>query len=518
MIPIKRDKMDVLFVNPGNAKKIYQDLAEDYSAIETPTWALLLAQSCRSVGYEVGILDANAERLDDEEVAKRVSKINPRLICFVVYGQNPNSGTVNMSGTVALAAAIKQANVLSPISVVGSHVQALPYETLEREKDIDFIFTNEGVYSLWNVLKLSDISSIEQLKTVNGLGIRVDGKVRLTPPEKIVPHDRMDEDLPGYAWDLLPYKDNPLDLYRAHFWHAEYDHDKRTPFAAIYTSLGCPFKCSFCMINIINRDDDDPIGDAANYSKMRFWSPEFIIKEFDKLVELGVKTLRISDEMFLLNKKYYVPLCNLLKERGYGEILSMWAYSRIDTIKNPKNLKLLKEAGIKWLGIGIESADPNVRLEVTKGKFQNLDIRDVIKKVQDAGLGVIANYLFGLTGDTMESMQKTLDLSLELNTIAWNGYAVMALPGSKVYKEAINAGYELPTDYVGYSFHSYETKPLPTEHLTPAQILKFRDDAWMKYHTHPPFLEKMEKLHGKKIRQNIEDMTKIKLKRKILGD
>ena len=97
MIPIKRDKMDVLFINPGNAKKIYQDLAEDYSAIETPTWALLLAQSCRSVGYEVGILDANAERLDDEEVAKRVSKINPRLICFVVYGQNPNSGTVNMS-------------------------------------------------------------------------------------------------------------------------------------------------------------------------------------------------------------------------------------------------------------------------------------------------------------------------------------------------------------------------------------------------------------------------------------
>tara|TARA_Y100000296_G_scaffold47492_1_gene54436 strand:- start:4590 stop:6122 length:1533 start_codon:yes stop_codon:yes gene_type:complete len=510
--------MDVLFINPGNAKNIYQDLAKDYSAIETPTWALLLAQSCRSVGYDVGILDVNAERLDEAQAAERIKNLNPRLVCFVVYGQNPNSGTVNMSGTVQLAKAIKNSGLGSPISVVGSHVQALPYETLQKEKDLDFIFTNEGVYALWNVLKLDDLTDIDQLKAIRGLGMRLNGKVHLTLPERIVPGDRMDMDLPGYAWDLLPYKERPLDLYRAHFWHAEYDHDKRTPFAAIYTSLGCPFKCSFCMINILNRNDNDPVGDAANYSKMRFWSPEFIIQEFDKLIEMGVKTLRISDEMFLLNKRYYVPLCKLLKERGYGDILSMWAYSRVDTIKDPENLKLLKEAGIKWLGIGIESADPQVRLEVTKGKFENIDIRDVIQKVHDAGLGVIANYLFGLTSDNMESMQKTLDLSLELNTIAWNGYAVMALPGSRVYKDAMKAGYELPSDYIGYSFHSYETKPLPTEYLTPEQILKFRDEAWTRYHTHPPFLDKIEKMYGKRIRQNIEDMSKIKLKRRIIGD
>ena len=36
----------------------------------------------------------------------------------------------------------------------------------------------------------------------------------------------MDIDLPGYAWDLLPYNKKPLDLYRAPMWHAEYDFDK----------------------------------------------------------------------------------------------------------------------------------------------------------------------------------------------------------------------------------------------------------------------------------------------------
>ena len=509
--------MDVLFVNPGNSKQIYQGLADDYSAIETPTWSLLLAQSCRSVGYSVGILDVLAERLTDEQATERISTINPKFICFVVYGQNPNSGTVNMSGTVKLAKAIKDANIKTPIGLVGSHVQALPIEVLETEKDIDIIFTNEGVYSLWNLLS-KDVTDINQLKKVKGIGFRINDAPHLTLPEKIVPQDKMDEHLPGYAWDLLPYKDKPLDLYRAHFWHAEYSHEKRTPFAAIYTSLGCPFRCSFCMINILNRNDNDPVGVASNYSKMRFWSPEFIITEFDKLVQMGVKTLRISDEMFLLNRKYYVPLCKLLKERGYGDILSMWAYSRVDTVAKPELLKLVREAGIKWLCLGIESGDKTVRLEVTKGRFEDVDIREVVKRVHDADIEIIANYLFGLPGDSHETMQKTHDLGKELNTIAWNAYAAMALPGSLLYREAIEAGHELPSDYAGYSFHSYNTKPLATEYLQPAEILKFRDDAWHDYHTSEKFLERIEERYGTIARDNILEMTKIKLKRKILGD
>mgnify|MGYP001580841069 FL=1 len=510
-------KLDVLFVNPGNHKEIYQDLESKYSAIETPTWALLLAQSCRSGGYNVGILDVNAERLSLENAISRINKKNPRLICFVVYGQNPNSGTVNMSGTVRLANAIKEAGIDIPVSVIGSYVQSLPIKTLEDEKSIDIVFTNEGVYALKNLLK-TNIYNINDLEKVNGIGFRKEGMSYLTGAERVVPQERMDIDLPGYAWDLLPFKKKPLDLYRAPMWHAEYKEENRTPYAAIYTSLGCLFKCSFCMINIINRTDNNPIGVASDYSKMRFWSPEFIIKEFDKLVELGVRTLKISDEMFLLNQKYYLPLCQLLIDRGYGDKLNMWAYSRIDTIRKPENLKIIRDAGIKWLALGIESGEKKIRLKVTKGNFEDINIRDVVKMVHKADIEIIANYLFGLPGDNYETMQNTLDLSLELCTLACNAYAVMALPGSQLYKGAIEKGYDLPENYAGYSFHSYDTKPLPTEYLSPEEILKFRDEAWFKYHTYPLFLNKIEKKYGKIARENIEEMTKIKLKRKILGD
>ena len=113
---------DVLFINPGNAHAIYQDLASTVAAIEPPTWALLLAESCRSQGYSVAILDANAERLSIKEQVERVNTINPRLVVFVVYGQNVNAGTVNMGGAIELYSALKYADKSVKISYIGSYV------------------------------------------------------------------------------------------------------------------------------------------------------------------------------------------------------------------------------------------------------------------------------------------------------------------------------------------------------------------------------------------------------------
>ena len=507
--------IDVLFIAPGNASGIYQNLADNYAAIEPPTWALLLAESCRSIGYKVSLIDINAEQLGNSEVVDRIKALNPRLICFVVYGQNVNSGTVNMSGATYASKYIKEAGITTPIAYVGSYVQAVPVKALKDEPSIDFAFTNEGVYALRNVLAQETID-VNNLDHIKGIVWRKDGVPKMNPSEKVVPNDRMDIDLPGYAWDLLPSKEKPLDLYRAPMWHAEYDQDKRSPYAAIQTSLGCQFGCEFCMINIINRNDEEEIGVAGNYSAMRYWSPEFIIKEFDKLIELGVYTVKITDELFLLNRKYYVPLCEMLRDRGYGDKLRMWAYSRVDTVKRPELLKLVRSAGIKWLALGIESGDKNVRLEVSKGKFEDVDINQVIEQVHAADIEVMANYIFGLPGDTQESMQKTLELSKELCTFGWNAYAAMALPGSQLYKNAVMNDVLLPDTYEGYSFHGYDTLPLPTDTLTGAEVLAFRDKAFDEYHSYAPFQEKVKAKFGQVAVDNINEMLKVKLTRKIL--
>ena len=203
--------MDVLFINPGNSSKIYQGLSNKYAAVETPTWSLLLANSMRKFGYECGLVDVNAENIESLEVYERIKKYKPRLVCFVVYGQNVNAGTTNMSGATYLSNFIKKQDHNIKIAYIGSHVQALPKETLLNEESIDFVFTNEGVYALRNILGLNNLEN-NKIKHIKGIAYRENDNVVINFPEEIVPAERMDTDLPGYAWDLLPMKKKPFDL------------------------------------------------------------------------------------------------------------------------------------------------------------------------------------------------------------------------------------------------------------------------------------------------------------------
>lgn len=512
-------KIDILFVEPNSAKEAYQELSHNFSAIETPTWSLLLAQSIRSQGYEPAILDCVAERLTIEQSILRVREANPRLVVFVMYGQNPNSGTTSLIGANKLAVKLKESYPEYPICFVGTHVSALPEEVLAYPW-VDIVLLNEGVYALWNLLKTD--FSCEQLSKVKGIGYKQEcgsfddniPKLIINPPERIVSQERMGIDLPGYAWDLLPYNKKPFDLYRSHFWHGGFIDENRTPFVAIYTSLGCPFSCQFCVINILNRENNQDNITAVDSPGIRYWSTQFILKEFEKLASFGVKTVRISDEMFFLNKNHFEPLLN-----GVVEIkadFNMWAYARVDTIKS-QYLDLFKKSGVNWLALGIESANQNVRLGVSKGNFKDFRIKNVTKSIQEYGLNIIANYIFGFPDDTKETCQQTLDLALELNTEMVNMYNCQALPGSAIYLDAKRKGV-LPKTLQGYAFLSYESEPLPTNTMSSAEVLRFRDEAWHKYFSNFNYLNLVTSKFGNKARENVEALSMIKLKRKLLGD
>ena len=124
--------LNCLFVVPKSSRRTYQELSKTYSAIEPPTWALLLAQSTRSVGFNVKILDINAENLSEADALKKITNLSPKLICLVVYGQNVNAGTTNMSGAVYFSEYLKSKNIKIPISIIGSHVKALTIENLKK--------------------------------------------------------------------------------------------------------------------------------------------------------------------------------------------------------------------------------------------------------------------------------------------------------------------------------------------------------------------------------------------------
>ena len=504
--------VDVCFVVPSSAKKAYQKLADVYSAIEPPTWALLLAQALRKKSYECVILDFDADPKNIDQSVKEIADTKPKLVIFVLYGQNPNSGTTMMIGATELAEHLKKNYSNLKIGFIGSHVSALPKEVVELSY-VDFAFINEGLLSL---LSLLETNLKDNLENVSGIWFKdSDGNPKKGKSWQIIPNEKMDIMMPGYAWDLLPKNNKTLDKYRAHFWHANFLHENRTPFAAIYTSLGCQFACNFCMINIVNRTSHNDNITSVNSRGMRFWSPNLILKEFEKLYEFGVRTLRISDEMFFLNKKYYIPILEGLIERGLK--FNLWSYARVDTVRKDQ-LELFKKAGVNWLCLGIESGNQEVRIEIDKGRFKQVNIREVVKNIKEAGIFVLGNYMFGFPEDNIKTMNETLDLSLELNCEHSNFYAAQALPGSPLYLFAKKQGWDIPKKYEEFAFLSYDCKPLRTKHVEAKEVLKFRDDAWHKYFKNANYLSLINKKFGEQANKNVQDLSKIRLKRKILGD
>ena len=469
--------MDCLFISPDSSRESYQGLAQDYSAIELPTWAVLLAGALRS-RFEVAILDPLAEGLTDEQAVARVLDAKPHYVCFVVYGQNPNSGTTNMAGAERLARLLKAACGI-PLVFIGSHVSALPEQSLELPY-VDYVLPGDGLQALEFLLEYGAQPQVmwsQPAQSFKGV----------------------------YAWDLLP----GFQHYRAHDWHANYG--ARSPAAAIYTSLGCPFKCDFCMINLVNRSHPGQ-RDASESTGIRKFETGHVLADFEYLRDRGVRNVRISDEMFFLDRRHYAPIVQGLIERDLG--LNLWAYARVDTVR-AEYLSDFKRAGINWLALGIEAGNQSIRREASKGSFEDTDVRQVVREIQAHGINVVGNYIFGLPDDTLDTMMQTLDLALELRTEHANFYPCMALPGSPLARRALADGaLEGPRTWSSYGFLAYDCMPLPTKMLSAAEVLRFRDEAWHTYFTDRGYLEFVERKFGTS--EHLRKQAAVPLKRKLL--
>ena len=501
------DRVDLVLVHPGGRQQVYQTLADDLTAVEPPLWCRLIAAYCRTRGHKVAIIDSEADGLGPEGVAARVAELNPRLVALVVYGHQPSASTQSMPAAGTIARMLKEASHDRKIILIGGHAAALPERTL-MEEAVDFVATGEGPVTVDALLRAlaSDTPDTEAASMIEVPGIvywrSAEGGARAihrTLPAPLV--DDLDHDLTGDAWDLLP-----MDKYRAHNWQCFGAMDTRMPYASIYTTLGCPYKCSFCCINA-------PFGKNG----YRFRSPKAVLAEIDLLIErYGVRTFKIVDEMFVLNERHVTTICKGLIPRNAAldDTLNFWAYARIDTVK-PVMLEMLRRAGIRWLALGIESGSKHVR-DGAKKALRTEDIVGIVRAIQQAGINVIGNYIFGLPDDDLESMQQTLDLAKELNCEFANFYSAMAYPGSPLYAQAVEKGWDLPDSWSGYSQHSVDCKPLATDTLPASEVLGFRDRAFTEYFSNQRYLKMIDQRFGSETSRHIRAMTRHTLRRKLL--
>lgn len=483
-------KTDVALIKPGNQKKIYGELSNhELTAIEPPMWIAIWAGFLRQQGYSVAVYDEEIQGQGHQHTARWVQDVDPWLAVVVVSGSNPSASTMNMDAAGEIISCIKDTGCDARTMLAGLHPSALPEKTV-LEGNADYVCQGEGFATL--PAAIDAVKGGDKKPRIEGLWYKDNDKVVSNPMSQKLA-DLNDIGMP--AWDLFD-----LRQYRAHNWHCFDDIENRQPYAVLYTSLGCPFKCSFCCINAI-----------FGTHTIRYRPIDHVMGDIDFFVnEYGVKNIKIIDEMFAMNEKRVIELCDQIIERGYD--LNMWAYARVNTVTE-KMLAKMKQAGVNWLAYGFESASSRVINDVTKG-YKLDQVEKVVNLSYKLGFYICANYIFGLPEDDYGSMNETLQSMLSLNAEWANIYSAMAYPGSQLYELALENHWPLPQSWDGFSQYAFDSLPLPTNYLRGGQVLGFRDHAFNVYYNNPEYLNMIKRKFGLAAYDHIKRMTAKTLLRK----
>jgi radical SAM superfamily enzyme YgiQ (UPF0313 family) len=481
---------DLLLINPGSWKYINESLANNLASIEPPLWCALLAAIVREKQHSVKIIDAELNNYSPEKIISEINNIKPTFIGIIVMGNNPSaSSTPKMVPASIIHNTIKANNPDQQTFFYGLHPSALPERTINDEK-CNFIIQGDGFSSI--TLLMESINN-NTLSTIPNLWYKSDNKIQHNHESNSLTDL---DDIPMAAWDLLP-----MEKYRAHNWHCFDNIENRTPYGVIFTSLGCPYSCTYCNINKM----------YTGKPGIRFRKPEQVLDEIKFLNnKYKIRNLKFFDELFALKETHVTEICNLIIREKMD--LNIWAYARVDTVSK-RILPIMKKAGINWLAYGFESANQKVRQGVSK-KFNQLKMIAAANMTRNENINIIGNFIFGLPDDDIETMNETLHFAEELNLEYINFYTAMAYPGSKLYKESIDKNIALPKSWDGYSQYSQITLPLPTKYITSKQVLTFRDHAFEHYFKRDKYLSMISQKFGTKVVNEITEMLKYKIKRK----
>jgi anaerobic magnesium-protoporphyrin IX monomethyl ester cyclase len=491
---------DILLIHPSKTGA-YGQVAEFAST--TPDFLLGLVDSyIESKGYVSCVIDLDVTQITQNDLISLISSLQPKLVGVFSTGVNVSASTQTMPAVIeffdSLAPKIDK-NIKT--FVYGGHPTVLPERTLD-ETNANFVIIGEGYETIELLLK--SLINNNSFEDIEGLAFKKQDLLgNISYIINKMPKMLDVNDLPMINWEKL----NPS-IYQAHNWHCfgEDTIENRSPYGVIWTSMGCAYPCDFCCINNL-------------YSKrtFRFRDMQSVVEEIDILVtKHGVKNLRIMDELFIIKHPRITEFCELMEQRNYD--LNIWCYARVDSV-TPEILKRLKKIGMNWIGYGFETGDDeealvSINKAVKKGSLSN---DEVIKITRDAGINMIGHAILGLYEDDEKAIRRNVDF-LRKHEFEWNNiYPAFAYPGTPFYEDYVGKKIiPVPKSWDEYGLYSYECKPLPTKHLSAAEVLKLRDELFIDYYSDDHILNNLRLKFGQKTVDHINQMLSLKIDRRIV--
>ncbi len=363
-----------------------------HTHLVTPQLGLgYLAAAARAAGHQALIHDGLVDRLCDAQLVDRCRGAD--LV-----------GVGVMTDTLPRVVELCQALVAAGCRVVvgGPHATALPGATLAAT-GAHYAVVGEGEISLVALLDaLPEPGPIDGVLPAGGV---------MTEPRALVSDL---DDLPFPAWDLMHPRRYRLAPHGAFV--------ERMPVAPVITTRGCPCACSFCA------------SPGLWGGGIRFRSPAVVLDEVEILVRsYGVKEIHFEDDNLTLRRSHVAAICEGILERGLDISWACPNGVRVDTLDGPL-LSLMKRSGCSLLAFGIESSSPAILEGVGKGTSLGA-IEHAIDLAVDAGIHTQGFFIFGLPGETAETIEQTIRFACDSRLDRAQFLLLDVLPGSRLWGE-----------------------------------------------------------------------------------
>ena len=461
------NKIDVLFVNPPSPDNLIyiRDInRHGRSSWERMIWPqtnlAILASMVNKLGLSADVIDCIAENISWDEYKKILEIVQPKY-CF--------SNLISVTFHNDCAALYLSKKISNSVTVgMGPHLTADPISSIKEVKGLDYIICNEAENTLFELiqnLEKSNEPKLTDLLKINGICFIPKNVCKNENSQNPIQTEKRPfiknlDSLPLPRHDLLP-----LDKYWAPILGN---------YTFIETSRGCPYKCIFCRQGIM-------------YDwKYRIRSGESLFNEVMLLNKQGIKHIMFHADTFTVNEKVVIDLCDRLIEAGTPVKWACNGHAKTLSEK-PHLLKKMKEAGCWMIAIGIESGDDGV-LEKAKKSTNVKMITKAVEEIARQKIEVWGYFIIGLPGETLKTIQKTIDLSLKLPLSIAKFDIGAPYPGTEFYDYVTKNNLIRLNNETAEDYDQNASAIVSYDDLSAEQIKKWTSKATLKFFLRPKII------------------------------
>ena len=453
------DQIKVAFVNgpflPMFSRESRSPAVTKSGTLYYPAWLAYACGYAEKNGHSATLIDCVADRLDYQSSIARVLEANPDL---VVLG----TSTPSIAADIEFAKSLKEKMPNMMVGLVGTHASATADQIITDNSHIDFVARREYDRTISEVI--SKIKSKEDWTVVKGLTFLKDGQVKNNPMMPYI------HDLDEIPFASQTYKKH-LNIRNYYYGHVRY------PMISIFTSRGCDARCSFCLYPQTmfgNFRERSPLNIAQEFAWIRQNLPE-------------VKEVLIDDDTFTMNAEH--------ARRVSQELINInnkipWTCEARATL-DLHTLKLMKKAGCRLIVTGFESVSQVVLNKINKN-VKMPEVQMFVDSASKAGLKIHACFMAGNPGDTLDTLEETLNWALNQKAFdTAQFFPLQVYPGTKAYDWAVDANIIKKqdwSDWVTPSGQHNMTLETNDTGLTAMECLDFCDRARREFYLRPRYV------------------------------